>query len=180
MSLPDMKGFGPLRRLAVVLACLALAGCFRPLYASLPAGGNVADELKAVEIGLIVERPGQERIAHYLRQELAFDLDGSGQPQPKRYRLELTGIAEEVATATLNTEVGRADSAIFTGAVSYVLKTSDGGAVTTGLARASATYDRVPSRFANVRAARDAQIKVAKLLAEQIQTRLAATFASRS
>jgi LPS-assembly lipoprotein len=44
----------------------------------------------------------------------------------------------------------------------------------------SASYDRFPQRFASVRAARDAEIRVAKLLADQIRTRVAAHLATRA
>ena len=47
--------------------------------------------------------------------------------------------------------------------------------ITTGTATAQATYDRFNQRFATVRAARDAEIRLAKTLAEQVKTRLAAT-----
>ncbi len=38
---------------------------------------------------------------------------------------------------------------------------------------AMASYDRDAQRFANIRAARDAEIRAAKTLADQIRTRLA-------
>ena len=44
--------------------------------------------------------------------------------------------------------------------------------VTTGAATSVASYDRSQQRFANVRAARDAEIRAATVLADQIRTRL--------
>ena len=52
--------------------------------------------------------------------------------------------------------------------------------VTGGSATGTATYDRGVQRFATVRAERDAEIRLAKTLAEQIKTRLAAGFATAS
>jgi LPS-assembly lipoprotein len=52
--------------------------------------------------------------------------------------------------------------------------------VTQGTATGTTSYDRFPQRFANVRAARDAEIRLAKLLAEQVKTRLAATLSASS
>jgi LPS-assembly lipoprotein len=40
-----------------------------------------------------------------------------------------------------------------------------------------ASYDRTSQRFANIRAARDAEIRDAKVLADQIKTRLAVALA---
>jgi LPS-assembly lipoprotein len=40
-----------------------------------------------------------------------------------------------------------------------------------------ASYDRSSQRFANIRAARDAEIRDTRVLAEQIKTRLAADLA---
>lgn len=181
MSSLEQRNSVPFRRLAAVaLASLALAGCFRPLYAELPGGGNVRNELAAIEVAPIVDRLGQERIGHYLRQELVFDLDGSGRTSEKRYTLVISNVSEQLVTATLNTETGRADSAVLTGSASFILTSIGGAPIISGVARASATYDRSPQRFSNLRAARDAEIKIAKLIAEQIQTRLAATLVSRS
>ena len=57
-----------------------------------------------------------------------------------------------------------------------------GGAepVTQGVAFTIATYDRSSQRFANIRAARDAEIRDAKVLADQIRTRVIASLAARS
>ncbi len=47
--------------------------------------------LAAIQVDEINMAQGQERLGHYLRSELIFDLDGSGQPAPKRYRLKMQG-----------------------------------------------------------------------------------------
>jgi LPS-assembly lipoprotein len=64
------------------------------------------------------------------------------------------------------------------GTARFSLKDQDGRTVFAGTARANATYQRDEQRFASVRAARDADIRVAKLLADDIRQRLAAHFAS--
>ena len=43
----------------------------------------------------------------------------------------------------------------------------------------TASYDRTSQRFANIRAARDAEIRDAKALADQIRTRIMAALAAR-
>jgi LPS-assembly lipoprotein len=45
--------------------------------------------------------------------------------------------------------------------------------VASGTVNGSASYERSPQRFAIVRAQRDAEIRLARLLAEQIRNRLA-------
>lgn len=179
MSLLEITGRGR-RTAAICLFCLGLAGCFRPIYAELPTGGTVHDALAAVDVATIIDRSGQERIGHYLRNELAFGLDGSGKAPPKRYKLEMT-VTERLSAAVVNTQTGRADAAVLIVEAEYTLKPlGDGPVVTSGKATASASYDRGPQRFASLRAARDAELRAAKLLAEQIQTRIAATLAARS
>jgi LPS-assembly lipoprotein len=178
MSLPEMHV--PRRPIAAIsLLCLALAGCFRPIYAELPTGGTIRDSLAAVDVATIIDRSGQERIGHYLRNELAFDLDGSGQPRPKRYKLEMT-VTERLSTTVVNTQTGRADAAVLIVDADFTLKPLDGSPILAAKATASASYDRGPQRFASVRAARDAELRAAKLLGEQIQTRIAATLAARA
>jgi LPS-assembly lipoprotein len=60
----------------------------------------------------------------------------------------------------------------------YKLMPIGGGApITSGVAFTFASYDRTSQRFANIRAARDAEIRDAKVLAEQIKTRLAIALA---
>ena len=57
----------------------------------------------------------------------------------------------------------------------YRLIPAQGGKpIARGVAFTFASYDRSSQRFANIRAARDAEIRDARALAEQIKTRLAA------
>ncbi|HEX8417399.1 MAG TPA: hypothetical protein VF641_07315, partial [Methylobacterium sp.] len=65
---------------------MSLSACFRPLYGPTASGEPMAALLASVQVDEIAMAQGQERIGHYLRSELIFDLDGSGQPSPKRFR----------------------------------------------------------------------------------------------
>lgn len=163
---------------ALAVFALGLAGCFRPLYGPTASGESLGLLLASIEVAPVEAVQGQERLGHYLRSELVFDLDGSGQPAPKRYRLLLSA-NERVQTPIVSSITGRAESATLLGIVAYKLQTPDGQTVTEGTAQASATYDRSIQRFASVRAARDAEIRVAKQLSEQIKTRLAAILSAR-
>ena len=173
-SLASRARRGVARLGAIAFMAVGLCGCFQPLYGPTASGASMQDVLAAIEVA----PAGQDRLSHYLRSELVFDLDGSGQPRPKRYKLAV-GATERVSTPIVDTVTGRAQSATLIADAAYSLTTLDGTRViASGKATASASYDRYPQRFANVRAARDAEIRVAKLLSEQIRTRLAAALAS--
>lgn len=173
-----MSSREPARNLLIAAAgCLALAGCFRPLYGPTASGVPLQQVLASIEVEKVATPPGQERIGHYLRSELIFDLDGSGTPRPKVYRLSLD-TAETIQPVSVDTNTGRADAAMLNGSVKFTLTGPDGRTVLNGTALANATYFRDQQRFAAVRAARDADIRVAKLLADDIKQRIAAHFAT--
>ncbi len=167
-----------LRWAAVAALGLGLSACFRPLYGPTASGAPLASVLAAIQVEPVVTAVGQERLGHYLRSELVYDLDGSGQPRPKRYKLSLNA-TESLTLPITDSVTNRADAVTVNGSVAYTLTTLDGTrVVTTGRAFATAAYDRNFQRFANVRAARDAEIRIGKVLAEQIRTRLATVIAT--
>ena len=66
----------------------------------------------------------------------------------------------------IDTQIGASSSVILGGTLTYTLTSLDGKTVVTqGVATSSASFDRFPQRFANIRANRDAEIKLAKDLA---------------
>jgi LPS-assembly lipoprotein len=158
---------------SIGLAALALGGCIRPLYGSAAVGGaQVQDRLAAIEVG-----PIKERIGHFLRNELVFDLDGSGNAPVKLYDLNIT-IVEGLDVTVTDYSTGRADSATLVAYATYVLSERGTGKVLfSGTAVARASYDRSVQRFANLRAARNAQERAAKQLSGLIRNRIAAGFA---
>jgi LPS-assembly lipoprotein len=163
-------------------ACIALgvSACFRPLYGPTASGAPLQEVFASIQVEPITAPQGQERVTHFLRSELVFDLDGSGQPGPKKYTLAVD-VQQSVVTPIVDSISGRAQSANLSARATYTLKTLDGSrTLTTGVATASASYERVIQRFANVRAARDAEMRVAKLLSEQIRTRLSGALVSGS
>ena len=179
MSLSDLSSLrtAALRTGGVLALTFALAGCLRPLYGPTASGVPVRDRLAAVEVEKAVSPEGQERLGHYVRSELVYDLDGSGDPSPKTYRLSID-TAESFQPASVDFTTGAADVAILNGTVKFTLKSQSGAPILSGTARANATYQRDRQRFANVRAARDADIRVAKLIADDIKQRVAAYFAT--
>lgn len=179
MSLSNVKA---LARVAVAaVLTLGLAACFRPLYGPTATGEPLEARLAAIEVAPITAiAPTYERLGHYLRSELVFDLNGSGEPAPKRYKLTLS-FAGRVQSTVVDRVTGRAQAATQIGDVTYTLTTLDEKTVITqGRATGFASYDRSVQRFATVRAAQDAEIRLAKSLSDQIRTRIAATLASRS
>src|SRR4051794_37059644 len=105
-------------RSGLLLAALALplAGCFRPLYGeALVGGGSVDAALKSIVVDEV-----QDRIGHYLVQELGFELNGSGEQPKARYRLSLT-VKETIQAAVVNTTTGRADAATILATVNFTL-----------------------------------------------------------
>ena len=163
----------------VAVATLGLSACFRPLYGPTASGESLGALLASIEVDTVQAVRGQERLGHYLRSELVFDLDGSGQPTTKRFHLSLS-VAETVQTPLVSSTTGRAESATLFGTAAYkVMANGSDRVLTEGTASGSATYDRSVQRFASLRAARDAEIRLAKLLSEQIKTRVAAILATQ-
>src|SRR4051812_31579273 len=162
-----------LRLAAAAALTLGASGCFRPLYGPTATGEPLQSVLASIEVAPVGTNQTKERIGHYLRSELIYELDGSGEPSPKRYKLAMS-VTDAIQTPIVDSVTGRAISAIYVPTVSYTLKSFNGKLVTTGTATVSASYDRATQRFATVRAARDAEIRAAKELAQQIKTRLAA------
>jgi LPS-assembly lipoprotein len=163
------------RGLVALLAALALSGCIQPLYGPLGADAPLAAELQAIAVDDIPERVG-----HYVKNELVFAFNGTGSEVAPRYRLTVT-LSERVQTPILDTVTGRATSATVIVDAKYKLVTIPGNVtIVDSVAFGVASYDRFSNRFANVRAARDAEIRDAKGVADQIRTRVAAALATRS
>lgn len=179
MLLPDFRNDLPPepRRRFNLLAVLALAttlgGCLQPMYGGV-AGRQLRSDLSAIRV-----EPIPHRMGYYLANELGFLLNGSGSEVTPRYRLIIT-IREKIQSPLVDSITGRATSGTLLVDADYRLVPSGrDSAIAQGTAFGSASYDRSSQRFANIRAARDAEIRVAKLLAEQIQNRLAASMAGK-
>ncbi len=158
---------------AAAAISLMLAGCFQPMYAP-QAGLDPRGELRGISIDPV---PG--RLGHYLTEELRFLLNGTGEETAPKYRLVVT-FSQSGQTSLVDTVTGRATSNSLSVRANYKLLPAGGGApLTEGYVISLADYDRGSNRFANVRAARDAEIRNAKAMADQIRTRVASTLASR-
>ena len=158
---------------ALALAA-GLSGCFQPLYGEAAHPGLVED-LRAIEVA-----PIPNRVGHYLADDLLTDLNGTGQTaSPPKYRL-VVSITLGTQTPTVNSETNVASSATLTGDATYTLIKVDGGKeVLKGTASEAAAYDRTTQRYADLRAARDAEIRIARALSAQISQRLATALAAK-
>lgn len=153
---------------------LMLGGCFQPLYGPLANGGSLQSELQAIAI-----TPIPERLGHYLENELAFAFNGTGSTVVPKYRLTVT-LRERVQTPIIDTVTGRASAATVVVDAEYNLAPAEGGEpITKGTAFSAASYDRTSQRISNLQAARDAETRNAKVIADQIRTRVSAALASR-
>ena len=168
MSLSESVSLMTWRRFAILLLALPAGGCFQPLYGEAAHPGLTAD-LRAIAV-----EPIKDRIGHYLGNDLIANLNGSGATPEPKYRLTVTTSVGS-ATPTVTSQIQVANAATVTGTANYTLTPAGGGdAIVTGSATAVAVYDRTEERFANLRAQRDAEIKLAKSLADEIELRLAA------
>jgi LPS-assembly lipoprotein len=153
---------------------LILAGCFRPLYAPLANGGSLESELQAISVA-----PIPERLGHYVENELAFAFNGTGSTVVPRYKLAVI-LHERVQTPIIDTVTGRASAATVIVDADYILTPAAGGEpITKGTAFSAAGYDRTSQRISSVQGARDAETRNAKVIADQIRTRVSAALASR-
>jgi LPS-assembly lipoprotein len=162
---------------ALLLAlAFALSGCIQPLYGPGVGGVSVAAEMQAIKI-----EPIPDRLGHYVENELIFGLNGTGSSPTPKYRLIVT-LHERLATPVINTVTGQAEAGDVNVDADYKLLPIAGGGepIAAGNVTQFVAYDRTSQRLSNVRAARDAEIRNAKTLADQIRTRIAAVLATRS
>ncbi len=155
-----------------VAAQLALSGCFTPMYASL--NGQLGSELQAIAVD-----PVPDQLGHFLTDALITDLNGTGSTPTPKYHLTVTP-HERVQSALVDTVTKRAQAATVVIVVDYTLTpVGSDKPFAKGTVTSAATYNRSEQRFANIRAARDAEIRDAKTLADQIAVRVAADLATR-
>lgn len=178
MSSLNLKG---LAHIALVAGLsLGLSACFRPLHGPTASGQSLQTELASIDVPEVKWPAQLANSGHYLRSEVIYALNGSGSDTPKRYKLGLA-LRETQTSPIVDSIYGTASSVIVGGTLNYTLTSLDGKTVITqGTATSSASFDRFPQRFANIRAARDAEIRLTKDLADQVRTRLSAVLATRS
>jgi len=162
--------------LALGLAAAGLSACTempRPLYGR---ASGAAEALTTVDVGPVPGRVGQQ-----VRNELVFGFyGGAGEAGVKPvYRLELTVTSIDNAVGVeryRNLPSAYVEQITATYALVDI---ASGATVTSGTSFAHAAYDYSEQRFADVRAKRDAENRVASVVAADIRNRLAVWFATR-
>jgi LPS-assembly lipoprotein len=166
--------------LAVALLAAAAGGCsFQPMYAQAPlfgSGPSLRDALRDVEVAKIDGRIGNE-----LRNDLIYELTGGeGNQHNAPYRLTLVANVSSF-NPIIDTESGRPVAQMVSFDVTYRLHdVVKDRTVLTEQALARVSIDRSQQRYANLRALRDAENRAAKVVAEQIRSRLASFFLTRT
>ena len=180
---PTISPRQKLMRAIAALAVAALAGgCFQPLYGEQSAAGGpiLRDQLSAVDVQQIMAPKGTDeaRIAVEIRNALLFDFTGGGYAAPPTHRLKIA-IASTRASIIVDVNTSRPDVENYGINATYTLtEIGTGKVVVTGTTFARVSYD-IPGqeqRFARVRGLRDAELRAAKVISDNIRSRLASYF----
>lgn len=161
------------KSIAAIALPLVLAGCFQPLYGTL-GQGVLESELSAIKV-----EPIPDRVGHYVANELIFGFNGSRAEVPPKYKLVVL-LKERVQTPIVDTVTFRTTSATVITDAQFELQPIAGGtALYKSVAFGVASYDRFAQRISNVRAARDAEQRDARTIADNIRQQVQAYFAQR-
>jgi LPS-assembly lipoprotein len=167
--------------MALAIAALA-GGCFQPLYGeqSLTGGPVLRDQLSSVDV-LQIEAPkgsDEARLAVEVRNSLLFDFTGGGYAAPPTHRLKISMYSTR-ASIIVDTTTSRPDIENYGLNATYsLLEIATGRIVVTGQTFSRVSYD-IPGqqqRFARLRGLRDAETRAAKVIADNIKSRLASYF----
>jgi LPS-assembly lipoprotein len=176
-----------LSRLAAVLALAGLTGgCFTPLYGAATPGAAFTDivgKLSAVDVAPIdpANAPNGSRLARVgvnVRNDLIFDLTGGGPAAAPTHRLDIR-LTATTTQVIVDVNTARPDIEDYGINATYTLtEISTGKKVVTATTYSRVTFD-IPGqqqRFAGARGLRDAEDRAAKVIADNIRSRLASYF----
>jgi LPS-assembly lipoprotein len=168
-----MSWFDRIRAVAVFAAFVGLGGCLQPLYGE-AAHPGLTEDMRAVEVA-----PIPDRIGHYLGDGLISRLNGSGETPPAKYRLTVK-LTQSSRAPTVESQIATADAATVIGEAKFdLIRIENGALIYSGTATASAVYDRFFQSYANLRASRDAEIRIARELADEIALRVGAALSEK-
>jgi LPS-assembly lipoprotein len=172
-------------RLAVALGVAAcVGGCFQPLYGdrSVDGGPGLRTALSAVDVKEINAAKGTDeaRLAVEIRNALIFDLTGGGPAPRPAYSLTVR-MSSTVSDIIVDTTTVRPSIEDYGINATYTLtEIASSKQVINGQTFARVSYD-IPGqeqRFARLRGLRDAESRAAKVIADNIRSRLASYFAA--
>lgn len=172
-----------LTRLAAVLALAGLtAGCFQPLYGEKSAVGGVgvAEKLSSVDVAPI-DTPNGTRLARVgveVRNNLMYGLTGGAGAAPPNYKLDIRLAASQMQVI-VDITTARPEIQNYGIDATYTLTDiATGKKVVAGQAFSRVSYN-IPGqqqRFVGDRGLRDAENRAAKVIADNIRSRLASYF----
>lgn len=169
-----MSWFDRARIAAAFASAAALSGCFQPLYSE-AAHPGINQAMKEIEVAPIVGRVGA-----YLVDDLLTDLNGTGETPKAKYRLVVT-VNQSTLTPTVASQIGLATAVtLLENADITLIKIEGGEVVFKGQAQSAAPYDRSLDSYADLRASRDAELRLARSLALEIETRVAAALSAKT
>lgn len=175
-----------LLRLLLALSLAGLtAGCFQPLYGDRSvggAGGSVSDRMSSVDVATIKAPDGTRlaRLAVETRDQLLFNLTGGGQAAAPAYQLDIQLSSTQLQVIV---DINSARPEIQNYGIDATYTLTD--IATKKVIVKGATFSRVSynipgqqQRFAGDRGLRDAENRAAKVIADNIRSRLASYFSA--
>lgn len=159
------------RSAAAVVLLLLGAGCgFRPMYAPVD-DRSVLQSFAGIDVAVIEDRIGQQ-----LRNELLDLLTPRGRPPTPEYVLSVETSESTRKLAVRRT--GLATRAELVVGARFTLTTATGETLLSQQTSATSSYNLLDSDYATLIAARDAQARAVKLIAEDIRNRLGVYFSA--
>ncbi len=170
----------------VALATAALtAGCFQPLYGTGPdpSRPGVRDALAAVDVQQIdaPANSAEARLAVQVRNDLLFNFTGGGSSYSPTHRLKVA-IGGGRSIVAIDRSSALPNIEFYALRATYSLtELATGKVVVTGQATTNVSYDTMgQQRFARIRGMNDAELRAAKVITDNITSRLASYFISGS
>lgn len=157
--------------LALVVAA-ALGACgFRPLYGTGGPSAVAAGELRAVRIEAIGDRSGQQ-LRTMLQQRFAAG------KAPARYTL-VVALTERTFETAIRRDETASRANLFIDAAYTLTDLATGRPISQGVARATISYNVLPSDYATFVSGQDARDRAVREVGIAIETRLALFFDQR-
>ena len=183
-ALPARMGGRRVIRAAAALAIAAsTGGCFQPLYgerSTVDGAPVLRDQLSSVDV-LQIEAPkgtDEARLAVEIRNSLLFDFTGGGAAAPPTHRLKIA-MTSTRASVIVDINASRPEIENYGINATYsLMEIATKKVVVTGQTFARVSYD-IPGqqqRFARQRGLRDAESRAAKVISDNILSRLASYF----
>jgi len=171
-------------RLAAVVATAASAGgCFQPLYGERSPTGSPAlrEALSAVDVMQIDALSGsfESQLAVQIRNNLLFNFTGGGEPRPQSHRLkiQMTG-GRSIVILDSNSALPNVENYALRASYSLT-EIATGKVAVQGNTFATVSYEPPGAqRYARVASLQDAERRAAKVVSDNITTRLASYFIS--